>query len=151
MADRLEDLRPGGAGARNPTGSEPEAERPDLEGARSTAEDVGALPVPRWVRMQKGEKLPPTEGAPFDTERGLLPGARRPMRPARPAPPRTGLGPTVPREEEAQFRRSVPRAARTPEELGRALSRIGETGVRDPQRGREAGPPLPGEDGYHGE
>ncbi|AKU90525.1 hypothetical protein AKJ08_0912 [Vulgatibacter incomptus] len=49
------------------------------------------------------------------------------------------------------MRRTVPYAARTPEELGTALNRQGESGVRDPQRGKEAGPPLPGEAGYEGE
>lgn len=136
--------------ARSPQSTEAAA-RPDLEGARFTAEDVGSLPVPRSVRLAKGQKLDSDEGSPFDTERGLLPGARRPHPPARRSGAAEAHGSALTREEAAQLRRSSPRAARTPEELGRALRRIGDTGVRDPQRGREAGPPLPGEDGVRGE
>lgn len=154
MAEKIQGPGPVGGSiagmGRSPLGTDPEAERPDLEGARATAEDVGALPVPRSVRESKGEKLPPGQGSPFDLERGLMPGARRPVRPAaRPQPP--FAKPTGSREEAAELRRTVPRAARTPEELGRALSRVGDAGLRDPQRGREAGPPLPGEEGYRGD
>lgn len=133
---------------RSPLGTDPGAERPDLEGARATAEDVGSLPVPRSVRESKGEKLPPPAGSPYDLERGLMPGARRPVRPAPRTPARAPLDP---READAQLRRTHARAARTPEELGKALAKVGDTGLRDPQRGREAGPPLPGDPGYRGE
>lgn len=148
MADKRDDLRQTRGGSRNPLGSDPGADRPDLEGVRATREDPGYLPVPRSVLESKGIKPPPNEGSPFDVERGLLPGARRPIRAA-------GRGTALPRTsganaEEALLRSTSPRAARTPEELGRALSHLGDTGVRDPQRGREGGPPLPGEPGYGG-
>lgn len=148
MANERDDLRQTGGGRHNPLGTDPGAERPDMEGARATREDPGRLPVPRSVLESKGIKPPPNEGSPFDEERGLLPGARRPVKPAR----RDSVLPrgTGPHADEAQLRSSSLRAARTPEELGRALSRLGEAGVRDPQRGREAGPPLPGEPGYRG-
>lgn len=136
--------------ARSPLGRDPQAWRPDLEGARATSEDVGSLPVPRSVRQEKGERLPPRTGSPYDIERGLLPGARRPVRPPSAEQPWRSRR-TLPPEEEASLRRSLARAAITPEQVGRALSRLGETGLRDPQRGREAGPPLPGEEGYAGE
>lgn len=140
----------GGAGeGRRGARPGPDPLRPDLDGVRATRSDPGALPVPRSVLESKGIKPPPPAGAPYDLERGLLPGARRPIRP----PPRrvpTG-GPSSPREAEAALRRRIARAALTPEEVGRALSRLGDAGVRDPQRGREAGPPLPGEPGYRGE
>lgn len=149
MADRKRDLRQAGGGSHNPLGTDPGAERPDLEGARATTEDVGSLPVPRSVLESKGIRPPPNEGSPFDVERGLLPGARRPVRPA--GRRTVWPGSPGPNAEEAQLRSTVVRAARTPEELGRALSRIGEAGVKDPQKGREGGPPLPGEPGYSGE
>jgi hypothetical protein len=105
--------------------------RPDLEGIRVASEDVGSLPVPRAIREER-------EGKP------LARALRRAAPPKPPPPPST-------REEEARLRRTLPHAARTPEELGRALSRAGQEGLRDPQRGHEAGPPLPGEPGYHGD
>jgi hypothetical protein len=138
MAER-KDLRQGPPGVMRPA--------PDLEGVRRATDDVGSLPVPRSVREEKGERLPPYRGAPLDTERGLLPGARRPVLPSRPGteiePP-----PADAREEEALLRRTHSRAALTPEALARALGRVGWS--RDPQRGREFGPPLPGERGQEG-
>ncbi len=155
MAEKLQGPGPVGGSiagtARSPLGTDMGAERPDLEGARATAEDVGSLPVPRSVRESKGEKLPPETGSPYDLERGLQPGARRPVKLAQRQPARHDHDLALRRAEEAMLRRSLPRAARTPEELGRALARVGSTGVKDPQRGREAGPPLPGEEGYAGE
>jgi len=152
MAEKIEGGAPVGGSiatmGRSPLGNDPGAEVPDLEGARATAEDVGALPVPRSVMQSKGIPVPRRTGTPYDIERGLLPGARRPVRPgAREEPWRTH-GLTLPREEEARLRFSHARAARTPEQVARALSKLGDTGLRDPQRGREAGPPLPGEPGY---
>ena len=55
--------------------------RPDLEGVRATRSEPGSLPVPRSVLESKGIKPPPAAGSPYDLERGLLPGARRPLRP----------------------------------------------------------------------
>jgi hypothetical protein len=144
MAERKDETA--GAGAPGGAGGEV----PDLEGARATAEDVGSLPVPRSVLLSKGRPVPPTTGSPYDIDRGLQPGARRPVRPAPGEPPHRAHR-TLPREEEAQLRRMHARAARTPEELGRALSRLGSEGLRDPQRGKEGGPPLPGEKGYAAE
>ncbi len=119
---------------------------PDLDGVRLVSEDVGKLPVPRAVRELKGERLAPSDASPYDAERGLSAGARRPhSRSPRPAAPLST------REEEARMRRSLPYAARTPEELGAALSRQGAEGVADPQAGKEAGPPLPGEVGLEGD
>jgi hypothetical protein len=118
----------GGPEASDRSGTEPRA---DLEGVRATSEDVGSLPVPRSVREQR--------------ERRPLERAVRRAVPPRPSPPPPS------REEEARLRRSLPHAARTPEELGRALSRAGQNGLPDPQRGHEAGPPLPGDPGYHGD
>jgi hypothetical protein len=113
-----------------------------MEGARAISDDVGRLPVPRSVLESKGKRPPPLTGSPYDTERGLLPGGRRPLR-----PPTDRRAPLAPGEGEATLRRTVLRAARTPEDLSRALGHIGRLG-RDPQRGLEAGPPLPGEAGY---
>lgn len=124
---------------------------PDLEGVRNVSEDVGELPVPRSVLESKGRNPPEDAGSPYDRERGLLPGARRPVGP----PPRERVaapGPAaIGREEEAGLRRSLPRAAITPEQLGKAMSRGGAVGIRDPQEGREAGPPFPGERGMEGD
>lgn len=124
---------------------------PDLEGVRNVSEDVGELPVPRSVQESKGKRPPEDAGSPYDRERGLLPGARRPVGPpprGRPAPPGSAA---IGRAEEAGLRRTLPRAAITPEQLGKAMSRGGVEGIRDPQRGREAGPPLPGERGLEGD
>lgn len=130
---------------RDPTGRAPGAERPDLEGVRATREDVGALPVPRSVLQSKGKPVPRRTGAPYDVERGLLPGARRPVRPLTgDDSPRAHR--VLSREAEATLRRTHARAALTPEQLGRALSRVGDIGLRDPQAGKEGGPPLPNED-----
>lgn len=132
MADerRADASTTAGEGRELPERSDAEL-RPDLEGVRAVVEDVGALPVPRSIREQQ--------------QRRPLERALRRAVPPRPRPPPSG------REEEARLRRALPHAARTPEELGRALSRGGQDGLPDPQRGREAGPPLPGEPGYRGD
>lgn len=117
--------------------------RPDLEGVQQASDDVGALPVPRSVRESKGEELGPARGAPIDEERGLLPGGRRPVKPYEEPATQSSSGAITP-EEEAALRRRLAYASRTPEELGQALRRQGSAGVQDPQRGNEAGPPLPG-------
>jgi hypothetical protein len=124
--------------ADEPWRAEAEA-RPDLEGVRVVSEDVGSLPVPRTIQEERAGKP--------------LPRALQRAVPPRSGRPATGPAPAgePTREEEARLRRTLPHAARTPEELGRALSRAGQEGVRDPQAGREAGPPLPGEPGYHGD
>jgi len=140
---------PAGA-ARDPLGRDEDAVVPDLEGVRAVAEDVGALPVPRSVMQSKGIPVPRRTGTPIDWERGLLPGARRPARPPVEEPPHRAHR-VLPRDEEAQLRSTHARAALTPEQLGRALARLGPEGLRDPQRGKEGGPPLPGEKGYGGE
>ncbi len=119
----------GGPGATDRSAEE--RHHPDLEGVRATVEDVGSLPVPKSVLDQR-------RGTPL----------RRAL--SRAVPPRPGA-PVGEREEEARLRRNLPHAARTPEELGRALSRAGQDGLPDPQRGHEAGPPLPGDPGYHGD
>lgn len=133
--------------------TEPQAEAtPDMEGVRNVSEDVGQLPVPRSVLESKGQRPPADRGSPYDTDRGLLPGARRPAKPA----PRTGpvpatRGAAIGRDEEAQLRRTLPRASITPEQLGTAMARGGDAGMRDPQEGREAGPPFPNERGQEGD
>lgn len=104
-------------------------EHPDMEGVRRTAEDVGALPVPRSVVEDRDRRSR----------------RERPVAPFRERPP-GGHD----RAAEARLRRSLPHAARTPEELGRALSHLGPL-RRDPQAGHEAGPPLPGEAGLEGD
>ena|GEM_PF-4747758 len=125
---------------------------PDLEGVRNVSEDVGELPVPRSVLESKGQRPPQDSGSPYDRDRGLLPGARRPVGPPPRAPTVPPPGPAaMSREEEAALRRTLPRAAITPEQLGTAMARGGEEGLRDPQEGREAGPPLPGERGMEGD
>lgn len=111
--------------------------KPDLEGIRRTAEDVGELPVPRSIRAQKGETLEPPGRSPLEAEAG----------------PRRGRGPTRPRggavPSEVDLRDAIPRAAQTPEQLARALRRTSPV-ARDPQEGKEAGPPSPGERGLEG-
>lgn len=109
----------------------------DLEGVAEILEDVGSLPVPRSVRESKGERLPPPTGA-------LRRARAAKVDSIRPKPP---IGS---RAAEARLRRRLRRAALTPEQLGRALGRYGQAGIRDPQRGKEAGPPLPGEKGIEG-
>jgi len=133
-----------------PTELQPET-TPDLEGVRNVSEDVGELPVPRSVLESKGLTPPRDPGAPYDRERGLLAGARRPAAPPRRERATTEGGAVLSREEEARLRSTLPRAAITPEQLGRAMSRGGTVGIRDPQAGREVGPPLPGERGLEGD
>jgi hypothetical protein len=107
-----------------------DTEHPDLEGVRRTSEDVGSLPVPRSVVEDR-------------TRRAVH---ERPVRPFRGSPPAGDHD----RAAEARLRRALPHAARTPEELGRALSHLGPL-RRDPQQGHEGGPPLPGEPGLEGD
>lgn len=109
----------------------------DLEGVMSTTEEVALLPVPRSVRESKGERLPPPMRAPIDLERPRV--RKSKPAPASP-PPRFGS-----RAAEARLRRRLRHAARTPEQLSRALGRYGSAGLEDPQAGKEAGPPWPGE------
>lgn len=114
-----------------------ERSRPDLEGVRRTQEDVGELPVPRSAWAQKGRTPEPAGKAPVDE--GRVPAASPRRRPASED------------ERQASLRSTVPRASRTPEQLGRALGRLATDRTPDPQEGKEGGPPLPGERGIEGD
>lgn len=118
--------------------------KPDLDGIRRTAEDVGELPVPRTIRAQKGEAIEPPGEVPIAGGEPTAPSAWHPED--------AGGRPTgeTSASREAEFRRSLPRAARTPEQLGSALRRTTPTS-KDPQEGRGAGPPFPGERGLEGD